>query len=104
MRTKTVVTVVMGGLLVALFATRGAAAGTSKMPANSDSGAAPGASKMPANPDIGRWQIVQGPPTGLYRTFLIDTATGSTFIVCGSKDKDVEGWCGIPVLRTADAP
>jgi len=50
---------------------------------------------------IGRWQIVQGPPTGLYRTFLIDTATGNTFIVCGNKEEGVDGWCPMPVLRPA---
>jgi hypothetical protein len=59
---------------------------------------------MPPNADIGRWQIVQGPPTGIYRTFLIDTATGATFIVCGNKDKDVEGWCALPVFRPDGAP
>jgi len=41
---------------------------------------------------VGRWQVVHGPPTGLYRTFLIDTVTGETFIVCGDP-KGVEGWC-----------
>jgi hypothetical protein len=92
MRTKIIVATVMGGLLVALFAARGAAAGTT-----------PGASKAPANPDIGRWQIVHGPPTGMYRTFLIDTATGASFIVCGDKDKGVEGWCSLPVLVHTDA-
>ena len=51
--------------------------------------------------NVGRWQIVQGPPTGLYRTFLIDTMTGDTFIVCGSKDDKVEGWCPMPLLRPA---
>jgi hypothetical protein len=53
----------------------------------------------PPEGDIGRWQIVQGPPTGIYRTFLIDTATGNTFIVCGSKEEGVEGWCAMPVLQ-----
>lgn len=89
MRTKLTVAMLMGGLFVALFATLGAAAG---------------APKMPPNPDIGRWQIVQGPPTGIYRTFLIDTATGAAFIVCGNKDDKLEGWCALPVLRPADAP
>jgi hypothetical protein len=51
--------------------------------------------------NVGRWQIVQGPPTGLYRTFLIDTMTGDTFIVCGNKDEAVEGWCRMPLLRPA---
>jgi hypothetical protein len=89
MRTKIILATVTGGLLVALFATHVAAAGAPKTPPNSD---------------IGRWQIVQGPPTGLYRTFLIDTATGATYIVCGSKDEGVEGWCPLPVLRPAAAP
>ena len=51
--------------------------------------------------NVGRWQIVQGPPTGLYRTFLIDTMTGDTFIVCGDKEEKVEGWCPMPLLRPA---
>lgn len=50
---------------------------------------------------VGRWQVVQGPPTGLYRTFLVDTATGDTFIVCGSKEEGIEGWCPMPVLKPA---
>jgi hypothetical protein len=43
---------------------------------------------------VGRWQIVQGPPTGIYRTFLIETGTGETFIICGAKDGP-EYWCPV---------
>jgi hypothetical protein len=49
--------------------------------------------------NVGRWQIVQGPPTGLYRTFLIDTVTGNSFIICGNKDDKIEGWCPLPIGR-----
>lgn len=50
--------------------------------------------------DAGRWQLFHGPPTGLYRTFLIDTATGDTWIACDmAEDKNHEGWCFMP--RTA---
>jgi hypothetical protein len=51
--------------------------------------------------NVGRWQVVQGPPTGLYRTFLIDTMTGDTFIICGSKEEGIEGWCPMPLLKAA---
>ena len=53
--------------------------------------------------DVGRWQIVQGPPTGLYRTFLIDTATGITFIVCGEKGGP-EYWCHLGLASQKQAP
>ncbi len=80
MKSKVIVAVVAGLVFAAGFvASR--AEGQSKG-AGRDQGAAQ---------QVGRWQIVQGPPTGLYRTFLIDTVTGSTFIIC--KDEKVEGWC-----------
>jgi hypothetical protein len=50
------------------------------------------ADAAPPTTYAGRWQIVQGPPTGLFRTFLLDTASGQSFIVCTTKEK-IDGWC-----------
>ncbi len=40
---------------------------------------------------VGRWQIVHGAPSALYRTYLIDTVTGDSYIAC-DVDRH-EGWC-----------
>jgi hypothetical protein len=85
MKRVLVAVLTVGVLAGGFFAVR--AEGQSSKPPTSASG------------PVGRWQIVQGPPTGLYRTFLIDTVSGDTFIVCGSKDEGIEGWCPMPHLR-----
>jgi hypothetical protein len=62
--------------------------------------ASPGRASPPSEPRVlvGRWQIVQGPPTGLYRTFLLDSVTGESFIICGEQSGP-EYWC--PIGRAA---
>jgi hypothetical protein len=44
---------------------------------------------------VGRWQIVHGAPTAIYRTFLLDTVTGDTWITC-DVDNGQQGWCRLP--------
>lgn len=60
----------------------------------------PRASVMPPGVSqlgVGRWQVVQGPPSGIYRTFLMDTVTGDTWIVCDTSD-GLEAWCPLERL------
>lgn len=84
-------------LLVAVVAVVALAAG---FVASRAEGQSKGAGRdQGAGQQVGRWQIVQGPPTGLYRTFLIDTVTGESFIICGNKDDKFEGWCPLPVAK-----
>ena len=40
---------------------------------------------------VGRWQIVQG--GAIYRTFLLDTVTGETWITCYVDEHGHQGWC-----------